>query len=73
MILHSKAPCQGGFLVLPDFLSKTHIVCYTVHATLPDTQVAEGGDVMSARVFVQAVAASVVAYYICKWLDACLR
>ena len=24
---------------------------------------------MSARVFVQAVAASVVAYYICKWLD----
>ena len=52
-----------GVLVLLVFMSKTHIVCYTVHATLPNTQVAEGGDVMSARVFVQAVAASVVAYY----------
>ena len=42
-----KSPCQGGFLVLPAFLSKIHIVCYTVHAAHPDTQVAEG--VMSCQ------------------------
>ena len=26
---------------------------------------------MSIRAFVQAVMASIVAYYVCKWLDSC--
>lgn len=30
-----KSPCQGVFLVLPDFLSKTHIVCYTFMLLTP--------------------------------------
>ena len=45
-----------------------YFLCYS-----PRHSSSGGGDAMSIRAFVHAVVASVVAYYICQWLDSLLR
>ncbi|MBE5891971.1 MAG: hypothetical protein E7286_01185 [Lachnospiraceae bacterium] len=48
---------------------KAKIRCYNNHVTAP-TPVQEGGVIVEVFIsFLLSVAASVIAYYICKWLD----
>ena len=50
-------------------VSSASYFCYNLSATLPDTQVAKGVVSVTISSFVEAVAAGVIAYYICQWLD----
>ena len=54
---------------LPNFFYVFSQICYNYVAAFPLYYGSGGGVKMSLVVFILSVLASIVAYYICKWVD----
>ena len=60
---------QGRFLHLIVYIVENARLCYTLSVTAPILATGRGGSVNILLSFAISVLASVIAYYLCKWLD----